>query len=228
MATPMTRPFPSFDPVSPPLAGGREVALFAGCPELLGTPFSYGREEEIYGEGEDADVVYRVVEGAVRTHKVLGDGRRQITGFHLPGDLFGFEQGEAHRHSAEALSDTKVLIFRRSAIQRAAARNAEVACHLWSMATRGLRHAQDHMLLLGRRSALERVATFLIDVDERLGGTGTFALPMTRRDIADYLGLTIETVSRTLSQLEETGALLRAGGRRVSLRRQRLRRVVED
>jgi CRP-like cAMP-binding protein len=72
------------------------------------------------------------------------------------------------------------------------------------------------------------VATFLIDVDERLGGTGTFALPMTRRDIADYLGLTIETVSRTLSQLEETGALLRAGGRRVSLRRQRLRRVVED
>lgn len=228
MATPMTRPIPSFEPVNPPVHGGREVALFAGCPELLGTPFSYGREEEIYGEGEDADVVYRVVEGAVRTHKVLGDGRRQITGFHLPGDLFGFEQGEAHRHSAEALSDTKVLIFRRSAIQRAAARNADVACHLWNMATRGLRHAQDHMLLLGRRSAVERVATFLIDVDERLGGTGTFALPMTRRDIADYLGLTIETVSRTLSQLEEAGALLRTGGRQVSLRRQRLRRVVED
>lgn len=227
MATPMTRPIPSFEPVNPPVHGGREVA-FAGCPELLGTPFSYGREEEIYGEGEDADVVYRVVEGAVRTHKVLGDGRRQITGFHLPGDLFGFEQGEAHRHSAEALSDTKVLIFRRSAIQRAAARNADVACHLWNMATRGLRHAQDHMLLLGRRSAVERVATFLIDVDERLGGTGTFALPMTRRDIADYLGLTIETVSRTLSQLEEAGALLRTGGRQVSLRRQRLRRVVED
>ncbi|GJD76365.1 helix-turn-helix domain-containing protein [Methylobacterium goesingense] len=228
MATPMTRPFPSFEPVNPPVHGGREVALFAGCPELLGTPFSYGREEEIYGEGEDADVVYRVVDGAVRTHKVLGDGRRQITGFHLPGDLFGFEQGEAHRHSAEALSDTKVLIFRRSAIQRAAARNADVACHLWNMATRGLRHAQDHMLLLGRRSAVERVATFLIDVDERLGGTGTFALPMTRRDIADYLGLTIETVSRTLSQLEEAGTLLRTGGRQVSLRLQRLRRVVED
>ncbi len=228
MATEMTRHIPSFTPTNVAVPGGREVALFAGCPEIVGTPFSYGREEEIYGEGEDAEFVYRVVEGAVRTHKVLNDGRRQITGFHLPGDLFGFEQGQTHRHSAEALSDTKVLIFRRQGIQRAATRNADVACHLWHMATSGLRHAQDHMLLLGRRSAVERVATFLIDVDERLGGTGTFALPMTRRDIADYLGLTIETVSRTLSQLEETGALLRAGGRQVSLRRARLRRVVED
>ncbi|WP_292510979.1 helix-turn-helix domain-containing protein [Methylobacterium sp.] len=202
--------------------------LFAGCPELIGTPSAYSREEEVYGEGEDAEFVYKVVQGAVRTHKVLSDGRRQITGFHLPGDLFGLEQGETHRHTAEALSDTKVLIFRRRGIERAAARSADVACHLWDMAASGLRHAQDHMLLLGRRSAMERVATFLMDVDERLGGTGTFTLPMTRRDIADYLGLTIETVSRTLSLLEENNALLRAGGRQVSLRRARLRRLIED
>ena len=204
------------------------TVLFAGCPELIGTPFSYGREEEVYGESEDAEFVYKVVEGAVRTHKVLSDGRRQITGFHLPGDLFGFEQGETHRHTAEALTDTKVLIFKRRRIERAATRNAEVACQLWGMAASSLRYAQDHMLLLGRRSAVERVATFLMDVDQRLGGTGTFALPMTRRDIADYLGLTIETVSRTLSQLEEDGALQRTGGRQVSLRRARLRRVIED
>ena len=204
------------------------TVLFAGCPELIGTPFSYGREEEVYGEGENAEYVYKVIEGAVRTHKVLNDGRRQITGFHLPGDLFGFEQGEAHRHTAEALTDTKVLIFRRRGVERAAARSAEVACQLWGMATNNLRLAQDLTLLLGRRTATERVAAFLMEVDERLGGSGTFALPMTRRDIADYLGLTIETVSRTLSQLEEDGALQRPGGRRVSLRRARLRRVVED
>jgi CRP-like cAMP-binding protein len=228
MASEMTRPIPPFTPVTVPIPSGHDVVLFAGCPEIVGTPFSYGREEEIYGEGEDAEFVYRVIAGAVRTYKVLGDGRRQITGFHLPGDLFGFEQDRTHRHSAEALSDTKVLIFRRQAIQRAATRNADIACHLWDMATSGLRHAQDHMLLLGRRSAVERVATFLLDVDERLGGSGSFALPMTRRDIADYLGLTIETVSRTLSQLEEAGALLRPGGRQLSLRRTRLRRVFAD
>lgn len=211
-----------------PLAYGPPITpLFAGCPEVIGTPFAYGREEEIYGEGEEADLVYRVVSGAARTHKVLSDGRRQITGFHLPGDLFGFEQGETHRHTAEAISDTRVLIFRRRQVERAATVSAEVACLLWGMATNDLRHAQDHMLLLGRRSAAERVATFLMEVDERLGGTGIFALPMTRRDIADFLGLTIETVSRTLSQLEEDGALERVGGRHVSLHRARLQHVVE-
>ena len=100
---------------SQPISSARLPApdLLAGCPELIGSPFSYGREEEIYGEGEEADYVYRVIAGAVRTTKVLADGRRQIHGFHLPGDLFGFEQGAAHRHSAEALADTKVLIFKR-------------------------------------------------------------------------------------------------------------------
>lgn len=202
--------------------------LFVGCPDLIGTPFSYAREEEIYGEGEEAEFVYKVVSGAVRSHKVLNDGRRQITGFHLPGDLFGFEQGETHRHTAEALSDTKVLIFRRRQVERAANHRAEVACQLWGIATKSLRLAQDLTLLLGRRSAQERVASFLMEVDERLGGNGTFALPMTRRDIADYLGLTIETVSRTLSQLEDEGALQRVGGRQISLRRAHLRRLVED
>ncbi|GJE04202.1 cyclic nucleotide-binding domain-containing protein [Methylobacterium isbiliense] len=204
-----------------------EGGLFAGCPELVGSPFAYARDEEIYGEGEEAEFVYRVTSGAVRTYKILGDGRRQITGFHLPGDLFGFEPGEVHTHTAEAISETKVLMVRRRQVARAAATRAEVACQLWSVAASGLRHAQDHMLLLGRRSAVERVAAFLMDVDDRLGATGTFDLPMTRRDIADYLGLTLETVSRTVTQLESDGALLRAGGRRVSLRRGRMRRAIE-
>ena len=219
-------------PLSSPanvVAGGKVgSAHFAGCPELIGTPFAYAREEEIYGEGEESEFVYKVVSGAVRTHKVLNDGRRQITGFHLPGDLFGFEQGESHRHTAEALSETKVLVFRRRQVERAATDRAEVACQLWSIATDNLRQAQDLMLLLGRRSALERVASFLLDVGKRLGGGDTCALPMTRRDIADYLGLTIETVSRTFSHLEDDGALLRTGNRQVCLRRARLRRLVEE
>ncbi|MBE7196873.1 MAG: helix-turn-helix domain-containing protein [Parafilimonas terrae] len=202
--------------------------LFAGCPEVIGSPFAYGRHEEIFGEGEEAEFVYRVTSGAVRTHRILSDGRRQITGFALPGDLFGFGPGEIHRQSAEALTETRVLVFRRRQVERVATGNAAVACQLWSMATNDLRHAQDLMLLLGRRSAQERLATFLVEVDDRLGGTGTFALPMTRRDIADYLGLTIETVSRTFSQLEEDGALRRGSGRKVSLRRARLHGLVAD
>jgi CRP/FNR family nitrogen fixation transcriptional regulator len=228
MADEITMPLGSHVAANVPVGGRQASFLFAGCPELIGTPFAYGREEEVYGEEEEAEFVYRIVSGAVRTHKVLSDGRRQITGFHLPGDLFGFEQGETHRHTAEALTDTKVLIFKRRQVERAANHRAEVACQLWGMATTSLRQAQDHMLLLGRRSATERVATFLMDVDDRLGATGTFELPMTRRDIADFLGLTIETVSRTITQLEGDGTLLRAGGRQVTLRRARLRRVVED
>ncbi|MGH1572577.1 helix-turn-helix domain-containing protein [Methylobacterium sp. P31] len=222
-------------PPSPPafVPSNQRGVLLTSCPEIIGMPFSYAREKEVYGEGEDAESVYKVVSGAVHTHKMLSDGRRQITDFYLPGDLFGFEQGEAHRHTAEAMSDTKVLIFKRRQVERAATDRAEVACQLWDMATNSLRHMQDVVLLLGRRSALERVATFLLNIDDRLGATGTFDLPIMRRDLADYLGLTIETVSRTLSQLEGDGALLRAGSRKagsrqVTLCRSRLRRIVED
>ncbi|ACA21162.1 transcriptional regulator, Crp/Fnr family [Methylobacterium sp. 4-46] len=202
--------------------------LFAGCPELIGSPSTFARDEEIYGEDEDAEFVYKVMTGAVRTYKILGDGRRQITGFHLPGDLFGFEPGEVCGHTAEAICDTRVVVFRRRQIERVAAARAEVAVQLWGLATRDLSQAQHHMLLLGRGSAQERVAAFLLAVGERLGSTGSVALPMTRRDIADYLGLTLETVSRTISQLEGAGALVRAGARQVTLRRGRMRRLTEE
>ncbi|ACA20383.1 transcriptional regulator, Crp/Fnr family [Methylobacterium sp. 4-46] len=211
-----------------PAAGLAPGSFFPGCPDLVGSPTGFTRDEEIYGEGEEAEFVYRVVSGAVRTCKILGDGRRQITGFHLPGDLFGFEQGEVHGHNAEAICDTKVMMVRRRQIARVAAERAEVAVALWGLAARDLRRAQEHMLLLGRGSAQERVAAFLLTVGERLGDAGHVALPMTRRDIADYLGLTLETVSRTISQLEGEGALLRAGARQVTLRKGRMRRLVDE
>src|SRR4051794_16472698 len=174
---------------------GAAGSVFAGSPELIGSPFRYSRDEEIYGEGEEADFVYKVISGAVRTCKIIGDGRRQINAFYLPGDLFGLE-AHLHRLTAEAIVDTKVIMFRRGQLERLATSNVDVACQLWSMTAKSLQHAEAHMLLLGRRTALERVAAFLMEMDARLDRTGTIELPMCRRDIADYLGLTLETVSR--------------------------------
>ena len=209
-------------------AGVAEIALFAGCPELIGSPFGYAREEEIYGEGEDTEYVYKIVSGAVRTCKILGDGRRQINGFHMPGDLFGFEPGQVHRLTAEAIVDTKVLMFKRRQLERIATHDVQVACQLWTMTAKNLEHAEEHMLLLGRRTALERVAAFVMEMDRRLGGTGSVELPMCRRDIADYLGLTLETVSRSMSQLQHDDALALSGARRIVLNRKVMTRLVED
>src|SRR3954454_21625200 len=132
----------------------------------------------------------------VGSFKLIGDGRRQINGFYLPGDLFDFERGDMHRLTAEAIVDTKGIMFRRRQLERLATTDVDVACQLWSMTAKSLQHAEAHMLLLGRRTALERVATFLMEMDSRLGHTGSIELSMSRRDIADYLGLTLETVSR--------------------------------
>src|SRR4051794_26321065 len=204
------------------------IGLFAGSPHLIGSPFTYSREEEIYGEGEEADFVYKIVSGAVRTCKLIGDGRRQINGFYLPGDLFGFERADMHRLTAEAIMDTKVITFRRRQLERLATSNVDVACQLWSMTAKSLQHAEAHMLLLGRRTALERVATFLMEMDSRLGHTGSIELSMSRRDIADYLGLTLETVSRSMSQLQSQRAVTLAGARRLVLDRGMMKTLVED
>lgn len=212
----------------PPSQTVPPVDLFAGSPELIGSPFGYSREEEIYGEGEEAEYVYKIVSGAVRTCKILSDGRRQINGFYLPGDLFGFERGAAHRLTAEAIADTKVIMFRRRQLERLAISNVDVACQLWSMTAKSLQQAEAHMILLGRRTALERVAAFIMEMDARTGGTGSVELPMSRRDIADYLGLTLETVSRSMSQLQNGRAMALSGARRLMLDNRAMNAMVED
>lgn len=190
-------------------------ALFACAPDLVGATFGYGRDEEIYGEGEDTEFVYKVVSGAVRTYKIMRDGRRQIGGFHLPGDYFGFELGKQHALTAEATTESKVLLFKRGQVEGLAARSIEAARELWLMAADHLRHAEDHMLLLGRKTATERLAAFLLEMDERLGKAGVVELPMSRRDIADYLGLTLETVSRGFSQFHASGVVQLVDARHV-------------
>ena len=167
----------------------------------------YGKDEEIYGESEPADCIYEVIRGAVRSYKVLSDGRRQICAFHLPTDIFGLENGPNYRFTAEAIVDTITRVVRRHCLEYVAASDVRIALHLLGMTARNLLHAEDHMLLLGRKTSLERVAAFLLEMDRRLTGTGMIALPMSRRDIADYLGLTLETVSRALSYLRERGIL---------------------
>jgi len=169
--------------------------------------FSYRKGSEIYGEKEPAEYVYQVKSGAVRSYKLLSDGRRQIGAFHLAGDIFGLENGSTHRFTTEAIVDTKARLIRRQSLETVAERDALVAKNLLSMTTDNLQHAEDHMLLLGRKTSLERVAAFLLEMDKRLTAAGVMALPMSRRDIADYLGLTLETVSRALSRLHELGVL---------------------
>ena len=195
-----------------------QFSMIASCSGVIATEFSYRKEEEIYGEDEPSDYVYQVIRGAVRTYKLLSDGRRQIGAFHLPGDVFGLDPGSTHRLTAEAITDTTVRLVKRRSLEAAAGSNVRVAHNLWTMTACDLRHAEDHMLLLGRKTAMERVATFLLEMDRRLAKAGMMALPMCRRDIADYLGLTLETVSRALSQLSDKGILTFSSARQIVLR----------
>jgi CRP/FNR family transcriptional regulator, nitrogen fixation regulation protein len=179
--------------------------------------FKYNKGTKIYGEAEPADYIYQVADGSVRIYKLLSDGRRQIGAFHLVGDIFGLENGPVHRFTAEAIADTTVRLMKRCSLENVAERDAFVTLDLLKMTTSNLQHAEDHMLLLGRKTSLERVAAFLLEMDRRLTAAGVMALPMSRRDIADYLGLTLETVSRALSQLHGTGMLGFLGQRQIVL-----------
>ena len=191
----------------------------------MGAPMPYARNTEIYGEGEEAEYIYQVVSGAVRTYKILNDGRRQIGAFYLPGDIFGLDVGDQHELSAEAICNCTVAVIKRSSLSSLAGRDNNVAQALWSLTARELQRVQKHVLLLVR-TAQERVASFLLEMADRSAAAGSIELPMSRQDIADYLGLTIETVSRTLTALEGQAAIALPSARRVQLKNLReLRRL---
>ena len=165
--------------------------------------FRYLKGAEIFGEAEPAEYVYKIRSGSVRTFKLLPDGRRQIGAFHLSGDIFGVENGDVYRFTAEAIEDTSVWIAKRRRIfGELPDENVPVSKDVLKLIARSLQHAEDHLLLLGRQTSLEKVAAFLTEMDQRLQSPAVMILPMGRRDIADYLGLTIETVSRVFSILE--------------------------
>jgi CRP-like cAMP-binding protein len=207
---------PSLKQPTPNAALTGRHALF-GDMEFGGVAMPVDRNAEIYGEGEDADYIYKVLSGSVRAYKVLSDGRRQITAFYLPGDVFGIETGAEHSNSAEAIDKAVILVVRRNIILGIAESNGEVARHLWSITATELKRTQTHALLL-IKTAKERIAAFLLEMAERLAGKGYVELPMSRQDIADYLGLTIETVSRTLTQLSAGSTIQFLASRRIVLR----------
>jgi CRP-like cAMP-binding protein len=203
--------------------GATEADPLAQSMHLMGATMSYPCNTEIFGDNEPAEYLYKVVSGTVRTYKILSDGRRQIGGFYLPGDIFGLEFGDEHALSAEAITDVKVLVVKRSALDNLANRDPRFARQLFALTSRELSRVQERVLLL-IKSAQERVASFLLEMATRtpagnsIGCGSSVELPMSRQDIADYLGLTIETVSRTLTALESASAIEVRTSRRIFLR----------
>lgn len=195
---------------------GKLVQLAPGV-ALAGFTMTFDRNEEIFAEEEEADFVYKVISGAVRDVRILSDGRRQIGAFHLPGDVFGLECGETHLYSAEAVVESEIALVRRAALDKAADQDGATARKLWGLTSLDLVRLQDHMLLLARKTALERVAAFLIRLSSRRPAGAPLELPMSRSDIADHLGLTIETVSRTFTQLERDRAISMPSSRHIVL-----------
>ncbi len=187
-----------------------------GSVTIAGQVLNFAQDSEIYAECSEVRSFYKVVSGVVRTCKFLSDGRRQIEGFHSAGEIFGLELGDSHGMSAEAVSDCTIVAYRWRGLTAAAARNDQMAPQIFHFAMQCLQRAQQHALLLGRRSAAQRVAAFLVEMadDEE---PATVHLAMTRQDIADYLGLTIETVSRTLSQFERDRVITLPSTRHVLL-----------
>ena len=193
------------------------VSSIGGPLGLTGVPMRFARNAEIYGEDEPAEYLYQVISGAVRTYRTLDDGRRQIGAFYLPGDMFGLEAGDDHLSTAEAVCDSQVLVAKRSAVMARAEHQKDLARQLWTLTVRELQRVQQHSLALVK-SAEERVAGFLLEMAGRNSASIAVELPMSRQDIADYLGLTIETVSRTFTQLVNTGTIALESSRRVQLR----------
>ncbi len=172
---------------------------------------------QIYAEGEDADTFFKVVSGVVRVCTFLGDGRRQIDAFHPSGDVFGLETG-AYSLTAEFVCASTLISYRRCDLARFAANNEPLSRQLLFYAMRSLARAQAHSVLLGRRTAVEKVAAFIIDWAGYSPNSNVVALPMTRQDIADYLGLSIETVSRTFSRLEREAFIEVTTARQITLK----------
>lgn len=172
----------------------------------------FAANEEIYGQGEPATALYQVAFGTVRLYRLLADGRRQISAFHVAGEVFGFESEADHHFFAEAISSAGVHVFRKPL-------DPATASIILPVALKALVRAQEHLLVIGRQSAGERVAAFLLDMQERQGGLSTVELAMPRSDIADYLGLTIETVSRNFSKFRARGLIRLVGARTVTIAR---------
>lgn len=164
----------------------------------------------LFREGDDADHVYEIKSGILRLTRVLENGKRQVIAFGLPGDLIGFPNGDLHHTDCDAIATAEIVAHRRRALETGEG-DAETHQRLLQAALREISAMQDHFMMLARKSAMEKVASFLIVLSERtgspIGNYTTFSLPMSRADIADFLGLTVETVSRMFTLLRQQGTI---------------------
>jgi CRP-like cAMP-binding protein len=194
-----------------PSAGPRGHVLEALEPR--GIAMQAERNEEIVAQDETATHCYLIVTGCVRTAQLMEDGRRQVGEFLFAGDLFGWEALDTHDFSAEAVTPVTLRRYARRDVEALADQDRDVARRLREISARRARSGREHMVLLGRGTASERIAAFLLNMAERLAqdGRSRIELPMSRSDMGDYLGLTIETVCRRLTQLRHDGTIMVKG-----------------
>jgi CRP/FNR family nitrogen fixation transcriptional regulator len=200
-----------------PIAKSGELDMLVAL-ERIGARRSFTRDAEIYADGDPSDCWYKVVAGTVRISKLLADGRRHIAEFCFGGDCFGLDNAAERVFSAEAVGDVIVMRYLRRATERLIDETPQLARRVCDMTMRDLAHAQTRMLLLGRMTAPERVANFLLEMFERRDRKRAIELPMSRTDVADYLGLTVETVCRVLSGFKRAGTIAIPTPHRIELR----------
>ena len=208
---------------SQPLEGRTQPLTLADCLgriEANGIKLSFTRNQPIFSQDDPADQVYRIVSGTVRLCRYMPDGRRYIVDFLLPGDLMGFTESPDLPACAEAVNDVVLLSFPRASFDQLVEANSEVRAHLLRHLSNTLLTAQQHLFVLGCQKARERIASFLVRLADRLGAScgDRLDLAMSRQDIGDHLGLTIETVSRTLTALRGTGEILIPNSHQIVLR----------
>ena len=190
------------------------------CIEDLAVPVYRDRGREIHGSDCTNDYWYRVESGAARCYVVFHGGRRQILDLLLPGDFFGFTGGEGHFYGIDAVVDhTKVACYPRAALQALADSDPAIAHEVFELSLKAMARLQQLILIMGRTTAREKVGAFLLRIMQRVASDDTdrLLLPMSRYDIAEYLGLSVETVSRALTDLKDRGLISLAGPRRVQI-----------
>jgi len=213
---PASRHLANLLPLTPASAG--DFAAF----DKVGSVIIVKRGETLFYEGDAADCYFKVASGAVRSCKLLADGRRHIGAFFLAGDFIGINDEESHLFTAEAVSDTTLIRYSRRSFDNLLSEQPALGRCLLRMLCHGLTAAHEQMLLLGRKTAQEKLASFLLIMAERSGGGDAVVLPMTRADIGDYLGLTIETVSRAVSHLKSEGIIQLKSANEVVIRNRAL------
>ncbi len=177
--------------------------------EQFGTNVSINRDRQIHGQGDEADFCYRILSGCIRTVRLMEDGRRQIGEFLMAGDLLGFDGLGTNDFAAEAVTDVVLRRYPKRMVDTLAESNVALTRRLRDLTSSSLRLAHTRLLLLGRKTASERIASFLLEMAERLPEKRPHVmdLPMGRTDVADHLGLTIETVCRILAHLRREGTI---------------------